>query len=189
MKTSGKATSNIGRDQAPAFIQDAAHTIERSQLRTLFEDGLRDLYQVEKSLLTVLPRMAANASSEKLIQAIGRHLEETREHVYKLEQIFGITGKKARVKKSPGMDGIIKENHEIMKTTDAGIMRDAAIIASAQAIEHYEISSYGTLRTYAEMLGLDHISVKIQDILDEEKRADETLTDIAYTINREAASR
>jgi ferritin-like metal-binding protein YciE len=186
MKTTSKAPSKAGRAQMPMQKQVASYSLEKPLLHKLLENGLKDLYWVEKALLTVLPRVAAKASSEDLVEAIGRHTEETRRHVQKVEQVFGLIGVKAKTKKCHAMAGIINEGKEIIKESDQGAMRDAGIIASAQKIEHYEIASYGTLRTYATTLGLDHVAEIFQGILDDEKVADAVLSDLAEHINIEA---
>ncbi len=162
--------------------------IEESKLLKLFEDELKDIYWAEKALVKALPKMAKNATSEELIAAIESHLEETEEQVQKVEQVFAVLGKKPVAKKCEAMDGLIKEAQEIMESTDEGAMRDAGIISAAQKVEHYEIASYGTLRTFANTLGLTEAVDILQDILDQEKGADQKLTEIAEsTINIQAA--
>ena len=160
-----------------------------TKLEKLFEDELKDIYWAEKALTKALPKMIKNASSPELIKAIETHLAETEEQVNRVEQVFELLGKKAAAKKCEAMDGLIKEAEEFMTESDEGVMRDAAIISAAQKVEHYEIASYGTLRAFAETLGLDDIAQLLEQTLQEEKNADEKLTEVAVTaINLEAAS-
>jgi ferritin-like metal-binding protein YciE len=161
--------------------------IERSALLELFENELKDIYWAEKALTKALPKMAKNATSPELVEAIETHLVETEEQVKKVEQVFEILGKKAVAKKCEAMAGLVKEGEEIMKDTEKGPQRDAGIISAAQKVEHYEIASYGTLRTFATTLGLEDAAEILEEILEEEKNADETLTGVAEsTINVEA---
>lgn len=163
--------------------------VEESKLMKLFEDSLKDIYWAEKALTKALPKMAKKATSDELVTAIENHLAETEEQVKKVEQVFELIGKKAVAKKCEAMDGLIKEAEEIMSETEEGAMRDAGIIAASQKVEHYEIATYGTLRTFAQTLGMDDAASILEEILEEEKAADETLTEVATsTINVMAAS-
>ena len=160
-----------------------------TKLEKLFEDELRDIYWAEKALTKALPKMAKNASSPELVEAIETHLAETEEQVSRVEQVFDLLGKKPTAKKCEAMEGLIKEAEEFMEESVEGVMRDAAIISAAQKVEHYEIASYGTLRAFAETLGLTDIVALLEETLEEEKNADEKLTEVAVTaINLEAAS-
>ncbi|HET6228047.1 MAG TPA: ferritin-like domain-containing protein [Bacteroidia bacterium] len=162
-------------------------TIPHSALMELFENALKDIYWAEKALTKALPKMAKNATSSELVEAIENHLKETEGQVEKLEQVFGLLDKKAVAKKCEAMAGLIKEGEEIIQDTEKGPQRDAGIIAAAQKVEHYEIATYGTLRTFAETLGLDEAAEILEEILDEEKNADQVLTEVAIsTINIEA---
>jgi ferritin-like metal-binding protein YciE len=159
-----------------------------SQLGKLFEDGLRDIYWAEKALAKALPKMAKNASSADLVEAIETHLEETEQHVSRCEQIFKLLGKEPRGKKCEAMEGLIAEGESIMEDTQEGVMRDAGIISAAQKVEHYEIAAYGTLRTFAETIGLTEAVSILEATLNEEKKTDSLLTELAVsTINEEAA--
>lgn len=161
---------------------------DESKLRKLFEDELKDIYWAEKALTKALPKMAKNATSEELKEAIINHLEETEGQIEKLEEVFEVIGKNPQAKKCEAMAGLIKEGEEIMKETDKGSMRDAGIISAGQKIEHYEIASYGILRTFAQTLGIDDAASLLEEILEEEKAADEKLSEIAETaINIQAA--
>ena len=159
-----------------------------SGLTELFEDGLKDIYWAEKALIKALPLMAKNATSPELIDAITNHLTETEEHVTRLEQVFESIGKKATAKKCDAMEGLIEEGKSILEETEIGVVRDAGIIAASQKIEHYEIATYGTLRQFAETLGLTEAASLLELTLDEEKGADKLLTEVAVNaINVKAA--
>jgi ferritin-like metal-binding protein YciE len=159
-----------------------------TKLGKLFEEELRDIYWAEKALTKAIPKMIKNASSTDLIAALETHLTETEDHVKRAEKVFDLIGKTARGKTCEAMEGLIKEAEEIMEESDEGVMRDAGIIAAAQKVEHYEIASYGTLRTYAQTLGLDEVASILEKTLKDEKKADEILTTVATSaINLEAA--
>ncbi|MBK7968650.1 MAG: ferritin-like domain-containing protein [Bacteroidetes bacterium] len=167
---------------------DTKSSMPSSALMKLFEDELKDIYWAEKALLKALPKMIDNATSEDLIAALTNHLAETEEQVTRVEQVFESFDKTAKAVKCDAMEGLIKEAESIMEECEPGAMCDAGIIAAGQKIEHYEIASYGTLRQFAETLGLDEAAELLQITLDEEKAADETLTEVAVSaINVEAA--
>lgn len=156
-------------------------------LRDLFEVELKDIYYAEKALTVALQKMSKNASSPKLITALNDHLDETKEHVSRLEQVFGSMNTKPVAKKCDAIEGLIKECEVIMGETKLGVVRDAGIIAAGQKIEHYEIATYGTLLAYAVTLGENKAEKLLAKTLEEEKKADTTLTKIALsTINLEA---
>jgi ferritin-like metal-binding protein YciE len=180
MKSNGKNSSAKGKT-------NELKTMTRSSLMELFENELKDIYWAEKHLTKALPRMAKSASDAGLSRAIEKHLKETERQVRKVESVFEILGKKAVAKKCEAMAGLIKEGQEIMKETEKGPQRDAGIISAAQKVEHYEIASYGTLRTFAATMGLDKAVEILEEILEEEKNADVTLTQVAESsINVEA---
>jgi ferritin-like metal-binding protein YciE len=165
-----------------------SYGMEESVLMKLFETELKDIYWAEKALTKALPKMIKKATAPELIEAIEKHLEETESQVERVEQIFESLGKKPQAKKCEAMAGLIKEAEEIMEESEEGAMRDAGIISAAQKVEHYEIASYGTLCTFAETLGLNDAVEILDGILEEEKTADETLTEVAVsTINIQAA--
>lgn len=156
-------------------------------LRKLFEDELKDIYWAEKALTKALTKMSKKATSDELKEALEMHQQETEGHVEKCEQIFEIIGKAARGKKCEAMEGLLNEADEIVSSTEDGVVRDAGIISACQKVEHYEIASYGTLRSFAKTLGETEAAEILSEILDEEKSADEKLTEIAEaTINEEA---
>jgi ferritin-like metal-binding protein YciE len=159
-----------------------------SGLTELFEDSLKDIYWAEKALTKALPIMLKNASSVELKDAIDNHLTETEEQISRLEEVFKIIGKKATAKKCDAMEGLIEEAKGLLEETEIGVVRDAAIIAASQKIEHYEIATYGTLRQFAETLGLPEAATLLEQTLDEEKGADKILTEVAVNaVNLEAA--
>ena len=158
-------------------------------LRELFEDELKDIYWAEKALTKAIPKMIKKATSQELIDALEQHLEVTKGHVQRCEQVFEILGKPARAKKCEAMEGLTKEAEEIMSSTAEGVVRDAGIISAAQKVEHYEIASYGTLCAFAKTLGENEVAGILEQTLNEEKQADETLTSVAESsINVEAAN-
>jgi ferritin-like metal-binding protein YciE len=155
--------------------------------KELFEGTLKDIYYAEKAILKALPKMAKKASSKKLETAFTRHEKETQKQVERLEQVFEILGKRAAGKKCPAIDGIIEEGAEVMKEAKDDTIRDAAMLAAAQSVEHYEISRYGTLVAWAEKMDMTDAAKLLQATLDEEKLTDEKLSALAESeINVEA---
>jgi ferritin-like metal-binding protein YciE len=155
-------------------------------LHELFVDELRDIYDAEKQLTKALPKMAKASESPDLRAAFEEHLEITRMQVNRLEEVFKSLGMAARGKPCEGMKGLIEEGQEKMEELEQGATLDAALIASAQKVEHYEIASYGTLATFAEIMGHQDAKDLLGQTLDEEKEADEKLTQVAGQINFEA---
>jgi ferritin-like metal-binding protein YciE len=147
-------------------------------MEDLLVHELRDLYHAEKQLLKALPKMAKAAVNDQLSEAFENHLAETEEQVARLEQCFKLLGVAARGKKCAGMEGLIEESSEVMEEAGDEI-RDAAIIAAAQRIEHYEMAGYGSARAFAEQLGQDEVADLLTVTLEEEAAADELLTSIA----------
>jgi ferritin-like metal-binding protein YciE len=147
-------------------------------MQDLFLNELKDVYNAEKQIIRALPRMAKAAQSPELQQAFTKHLKETEGHVQRLEQIFSDLGHAARGKKCKGMEGLLEEGKEILEEEGAAEVIDAALISAAQRVEHYEMAAYGCLRTYAQLLGLDQADRLLQQTLEEEEAADQTLTDI-----------
>ena len=158
-------------------------------LRDLFLNELRDMYHAEKQLVRALPRMAKAADSDELRQAIEKHLGETEEQVKRLERVFQSIGEAARGKRCQGMEGIVEEGKEILEEDGQEPVIDAAIIAAAQKVEHYEIASYGCLITYADLLGERDASRLLKQNLAEEEATDKALSQLAErSINRAAAA-
>lgn len=157
-------------------------------LQDLLQDELKDIYDAEKQLTKALPKLAKKASNEELRDALEQHLQQTKGHVERLEQIFEQLGMPAKGKRCEGMKHLIDEGSDMIGDADEEGTRDAVMIAAAQKTEHYEIASYGTLRTWANVLGLTEIAAMLEETLEEEKDADRTLTAIAESIvNEEAA--
>ena len=148
-------------------------------LHSLFIDELRDVYHAERQLVRALPRLAKAAASDDLRQAIEHHLEETENHVSRLEQAFETLGTPARAKTCAGMLGIVEEGSDVVKEHERGAALDAGIIAGAQRAEHYEIAAYGTILAWAKAMGHDDIVELLTPTLEEEKAADAKLTDLA----------
>jgi ferritin-like metal-binding protein YciE len=156
-------------------------------LRTLWIEEMRDLYNAENQLVKALPKMAKKASTSELKEALESHLEETRGHVERLDEIFQRLGKKPTGKTCKGMQGLIEEGSEMMKEDGPDSVIDAGIIAAAQRVEHYEMAGYGVARTFASILEEDEAEDLLQETLDEEGAADEKLTEIAENIVNEEA--
>jgi ferritin-like metal-binding protein YciE len=189
MKATQGKSKTAGRQPAKRSGNGkSAQGDQRSQLQELFETELKDIYWAEKALTKAIPKMIKNATSQELIDGLEKHLSETEGHVERCEQVFEVIGKKAEAKKCEAMAGLIKEAEEIMDDAEEGSMMDAGIIAAAQKVEHYEIASYGTLRTFANTLGLEDAVSLLEQTLEEEKAADEKLTEVAESaINIQAA--
>jgi ferritin-like metal-binding protein YciE len=154
---------------------------ERHPLHDLFEDQIKDLYSAENQILKALPKMAKNATNAQLRTAFERHLEETRGHVTRLEQIAEELDFTPKGKKCKGAEGLIEEGKEVMEEFDEETL-DAGLIGAAQKVEHYEIAGYGTARTHAELLGYKKAARLLQQTLDEEERTDKKLTQIAESV-------
>jgi ferritin-like metal-binding protein YciE len=158
-------------------------------LNELFLDTIKDIYYAEKQILKALPKMAKAANSDKLRAAFEKHHDETEGHIERLEKIFELLGKAARGKKCDAIEGIIDEGKEVMEEYADTPALDAGLLAAAQAVEHYEISRYGTLKAWAVKLNNPQAAKLIDQTLAEEKKTDETLTRIAETeVNYEAAA-
>ena len=158
-------------------------------LRTLLEEELKDIYSAEKQLLKALPKMVKNATSPKLKGALQEHLEVTKRQVKRLEDVFESLGKSAKAKTCKAMQGLVEEATEIMEEDAEDAVMDAGIIAAAQKVEHYEIASYGTVRTWARLVGANEAAELLQETLDEEEQTDQRLTDLAESfVNPQADS-
>src|SRR5258708_39418663 len=151
-------------------------------LQKLYTDELRDLYNAENQLLKALPKMAKAASSEELKEAFEKHLEQTKGHVKRLEQVFEGLDEKPKGKTCRAMKGLIEEGSEILQQEGEESILDAGIIVAAQKVEHYEIASYGSVRTFAHLLGQNKAAELLQTTLDEESETNELLTRLAESI-------
>jgi ferritin-like metal-binding protein YciE len=156
-------------------------TIE--SLRDLYLEQLQDLYNAEQQLIKALPKMAKAATSEELKAAFEEHLEKTKGHAERIQTICEQMGEKASGKKCKAMEGLVKEGSEVMDEDMEETIKDAALIAAAQRVEHYEIAGYGCVRAYATKLGDESAAELLSQTLDEEKEADETLNGIAEELN------
>jgi ferritin-like metal-binding protein YciE len=187
-----KSTSKVGSKSQSSKGSMAGKAKAKSNaadgLRELFVASLKDIYWAEKNLAKELPKIAKNASTPALIDAINEHTTVTQKQVERLEKVFELIGEKAVAKKCDAMEGLIKEGQSIMEETEVGAVRDAGIIAASQKIEHYEIATYGTLCAFAKTLGEVEVAAILAETLEEEKEADTALTNVAYhDINFEAA--
>lgn len=155
-------------------------------LKQLYIDELKDIYNAENQLIKALPKMAKAASSEELRQGFEQHLEQTRGHVERLDQIFQSLEESPKGKKCMGMEGLVKEGSEVMEEDFEGALMDAALIGAAQRVEHYEIAAYGTVSEFAKLLGHEEHASLLDATLQEEKDTDEKLTSLAKEINPQA---
>ena len=156
--------------------------MEIDSLTKLYVEDLKDLYSAEKQILQALPKMIKKASNEQLRRAFEEHLRVTETQVERLDRIFDGLGKSARGKKCKGMEGLLEEGKEAMQEDMEPDVLDAALIGAAQKVEHYEMAAYGTVRTYAELLGDKQAAKLLQQTLDEEGEADKKLTALAESI-------
>ncbi|MGB6539123.1 MAG: ferritin-like domain-containing protein [Xanthobacteraceae bacterium] len=156
-------------------------------LDDLFEETLKDIFYAEKKILTALPKMAKAAHSGELKAAFEKHRTETEEHVSRLEKVFELIEVAPRGKKCEAIEGIIEEGAEIMKEFKGAPALDAGLVSAAQAVEHYEIARYGTLKRWAEMMGLDEAVSLLDETLEEEKNTDAALTELADSQANEQA--
>jgi ferritin-like metal-binding protein YciE len=161
-------------------------SMQENQLKELYVDELKDLYSAENQLVKALPKMAKAATSEDLRTGFEKHLEQTKRHVSRLEQIFEALGESPKGKKCKGMEGLINEGQEMMEEDLEREGLDAGLISAAQRVEHYEIAGYGTVATYAKLLGENHAEGLLRETLNEEKQTDQKLTELASKINVQA---
>lgn len=160
--------------------------MEHNQLKELYIEELRDIYNAEQQLVKALPKLAKASSSDELRSGFEEHLEQTKGHVKRLEQIFSALDEKPTGKKCKGMEGLIEEGSEMMDEDLEDEAMDAGLISAAQRVEHYEIAAYGCVRTYANLLGEDEAASLLEETLKEEKETDQKLTQLAEQINVEA---
>lgn len=158
----------------------------KDSLQELYVDELKDLYSAEKQLTKALPKMARAAASPELRSGFEEHLEQTKGHVQRLEEIFSMLGRKGSVKKCVGMEGLVKEGSGIMGEDFEEDVMDAALIVAAQRVEHYEIAGYGTVCAYADLLGESEHAALLRQTLQEEKETDQKVTAHSKEINVEA---
>jgi ferritin-like metal-binding protein YciE len=185
MRTTTKSKAAVSMKRAP--VRKKAIKSSKENLEDIFEDQLRDIYWAEKHLVKALPKMARAAFNDELKTAFNTHLDETRMQVTRLEKCFELLEKKVVAKKCEAMEGLVEEGEEAIEEYDEGHARDAALIAAAQKVEHYEISAYGTLRTMANVLGKIQCAQLLEETKDEEAQTDLKLTKLAEKINQLAA--
>ena len=163
---------------------------EPKQLDELFHDTLKDIYYAEKKILAALPKMAKAAQNDDLTAAFEKHHGETEGQIERLEAVFELIEAKPQGKKCAAIEGILEEGQEIIKEYKGSPALDAGLVSAAQAVEHYEIARYGTLRTWAEEMGLDDAAKLLQETLDEEEATDQSLTELAEAVvNQEAQAK
>src|SRR5580692_11016290 len=172
-------------DQAKLGPQEIP--METNRLKHLYVEELKDLYSAESQMVKALPKMAKAATSEDLRTGFEEHLEQTKGHVSRLEDIFKALGESPKGRKCKGMEGLIKEGAEMIDEDPAPEELDAGLISAAQRVEHYEIAGYGCVATYAKLLRENDAEALLRQTLDEEKETDEKLTELASSINLEAA--
>ena len=160
--------------------------MQENGLQRLYVEQLKDIYSAESQLLKALPKMAKAASSQDLRQGFEKHLEQTKGHVERLEQIFSSLDESPKGKKCMGMEGLIEEGEEVIQEESATEALDAGLIAAAQRVEHYEIAAYGSVHAFAELLGDDDSVSLLLQTLDEEKETDKKLTELSVEINKQA---
>lgn len=160
--------------------------MQENGLQRLYVEQLKDIYSAESQLLKALPKMAKAARSQELRQGFEKHLEQTKGHVERLEQIFSSLDESPKGKKCMGMQGLIEEGEEVIQEESATDALDAGLIAAAQRVEHYEIAAYGSVHAFAELLGDDDSVNLLQQTLDEEKETDKKLTELSVEINKQA---
>src|ERR1700691_5338684 len=158
----------------------------QNNLKSLYVDELRDIYNSEQQLIKPLPKMAKAANSDELRKGFEEHLEQTRRHATRLEQILSALGEPVKGKKCKGMAGIVAEGGEMMSEDFEGALMDAALISAAQRVQHYEIAAYGAVHAYATLLGESEAAALLQQTLEEEKETDRKLTELSEGINSEA---
>jgi ferritin-like metal-binding protein YciE len=155
-------------------------------LKSVFVDELRDIYNAEQQLIKALPKMAKAATSKELRSGFEEHLEQTKEHAARIEKIFSGMGEPVKGKKCKGMEGIVSEGGEVMSEDYEGAVMDAALISTAQRVEHYEMAAYGAVHAYAELMGESEAASLLEQTLEEEKETDQKLTNLSRQINSEA---
>jgi ferritin-like metal-binding protein YciE len=188
MATTAKTTTKTASKGSTKKPTGNTGKMEDSEFHEFFVDELKDIYWAEKHLVKALPKMKKAATSPELAAAFDKHTQETQTHIDVLEQVFALLGEKASAKKCDAMEGLLSEADGIISDTDAGtLVRDAGLILAAQKVEHYEIATYGTLKTFAENMGHTDVVNLLQQTLDNEKATDVALTEIAESFVNEQA--
>lgn len=193
-KTAAKTNSSNGRQSASANKKNSttrqkgvSAEMENSKFHHLFMEELKDIYWAEKYLVKALPKMQKAAFTNEVANAIADHLEVTKGQVARLEEIFDLLGARAVGKKCEAMEGLVEEANQLIAEEEESVVRDAGLIIAAQKVEHYEIATYGSLRTLASRMGHSEVASLLEQTLEEEKEADVLLTQVAETcVNEEA---
>lgn len=190
MKTKTKTPAKKAAKKTVVKSSRSSRIVKSSKesLEDIFEDMLKDIYWAENHLAKALPKMAKASYNEELKDAFESHLKETKGQISRLDQCFALLGMKAQGKKCPAMQGLVEEGQEAIDDHESGHARDAALIGAAQKVEHYEISSYGTLRTMATVLGKVQCAELLEANKDEEAETDEKLTRLSEKINKLAST-
>lgn len=183
-KTNASNKDTLGTEGMKGEVE-----MKDSEFHQFFLDELKDIYWAEKHLVKALPKLQKAATTEELKLCFEKHTQETQMHIESVEKVFELLGEKATAKKCEAMEGLIEEANSIISDTDKGTMvRDAGLILAAQKVEHYEIATYGTLRTFAEKMNHHEVVDLLQQILDNEKETDIALTKVAVDFINEEAS-
>jgi ferritin-like metal-binding protein YciE len=157
---------------------------KQENMNALLLDGIKDIYDAEKQATKAMPKLVKAASSQPLKDALNQHLDITKKQIERLEQVFERMGEKPRAKTCKAMQGLVEEAQEHLEEHEGSPLLDPVIVASAQKMEHYEISSYGTMRAYADALGNKQVAQMLQQTLDEEQKADQMLSELGERINQ-----
>lgn len=155
-------------------------------LKDMFHETLKDVYFAEHAILKALPKMVEKATHPELKEAFSEHIRQTKQHVSRLDEVFKLIGETVEGKECPALKGLVQETEDMIGQTNNGQVLDAGLIGCAQAVEHYEIARYGTLRAWAEQLDMEDAAELLEETLDEEKETDERLTELAETVNEDA---
>src|SRR5690606_3818875 len=189
MAPATKSTGSKTTKSTSTKSKGVSKEMKESEFHQFFLDQLKDIYWAEKHLAKALPKLQKAATSKELQQAFEKHTKETEAHIKSVEKVFELLGEKASAKKCDAMEGLIEEANSVISDTDKGTsVRDAGLIIDDQKVEHYEIASYGTLRTFADKMSHDEVTSILQETLDNEKETDVALTEIAVNFINEEAS-
>jgi ferritin-like metal-binding protein YciE len=183
------AGADMNKGASAKKLSGLTGKMQNSEFHKFFVDELKDIYWAEKHLVKALPKLKKAATSPELAQAFEKHAVETQSHIERLEQVFALLEEKPQAKKCEAMEGLLAESENIISDTEKGSMvRDAGLVLAAQKVEHYEIGTYGALRTFAECMGHTEVVDLLQQTLDNEKQTDALLTEVAVGFINDAAA-
>ena len=188
-ETAQETNTASTKTQTPDTTTEEQDDENAKTIKDVFEGELKDIYGAEQQLLKALPEVAEAASTDELKQAVNKHLEQTKEHVKRIEKVFSLLSIDREAKKCKAMEGLIEEGKEIIKEFGKGVARDCALIIGSQKIEHYEIAAYGSLCELAEVMGKHRVAEILDQTLEEEEQTDKILTRIAERVNDEAMAK